>query len=406
MKIQTLTFVLLFISFTLGNLYHFSFFSPQVRVSFLDISVIILTLVSITGYKGRIINKPVAIFAAVSLFSLILATRYGPSSQIIGGFYWLRWVMYASLPLFFTRSLSPSSLRRLIIVLALVIISVSWLQYFIFPDIRPWSYLGWDLHYYRVVGSFLDPGFTGLLLVFTIIYLTLHPFLAVQYSSLLWGLNYLALAFTYSRSSYLAFLVAMAYIARLNRSLKFFTLILLLFTLTIFWLPRSPDGEGVKLERINSIQARIDSWRHGLIIWRDHPMFGVGFNVYRYAQKEYNFITAKSWQQTHAGAGVDSSLLFVAATTGIIGLAAYLYYLNFLFSFSSPLLRASLLAALFHSLFLNSLFYPFVFVWLNLIISLSMDDTQPPILSLFDFLVCLRLQLVCYFFLRLIVRAS
>ena len=381
MNTKAVIFGLLITSFIIGNIYRFSFFSPQVRISFLDISVIILTIVSLVRNKGRIIIKSVAVFAVVSLFSLLLSTRYGLPAQMIGSFYWLRWVMYTSLPILFANSVSSLSLRRLMIILSLVIISVSWLQYIYFPDIRPWFYLGWDLHYYRVAGSFLDPGFTGLMLVFILIYLSISPLRSLSVSSLLWGLAYLGLALTYSRSSYLAFLVAMAYIALVNHSAKFFTLILLLFTLTIFWLPRSPDGEGVKLERTRSIQARLDSWRNGLIIWRDHPLLGVGFNVYRYAQKEYGFITSADWQQTHAGSGVDSSLLFVGATTGIIGLAAYLYYLRYLYSVSSPLLRASLLAVLSHSLFLNSFFYPFVLVWLSLIFVFSKADISPPLHS-------------------------
>jgi hypothetical protein len=67
-----------------------------------------------------------------------------------------------------------------------------------------------------------------------------------------------------------------------------------------------------------------------------------------------------------AAAGMDSSLLFVAATTGIIGAAAYIYLL---FSMirngkKSRFYIASFAALLVHSLFVNSLFYPWVMIWM------------------------------------------
>ena len=120
MNTKAVIFGLLITSFIIGNIYRFSFFSPQVRISFLDISVIILTIVSLVRNKGRIIIKPVAVFAVVSLFSLLLSTRYGLPAQMIGSFYWLRWVMYTSLPILFANSVSSLSLRRLMIILSLI----------------------------------------------------------------------------------------------------------------------------------------------------------------------------------------------------------------------------------------------------------------------------------------------
>ena len=38
-------------------------------------------------------------------------------------------------------------------------------NYFIFPDVRSLAVDQWDPHYYRLVGSLLDPGFTGIILV-------------------------------------------------------------------------------------------------------------------------------------------------------------------------------------------------------------------------------------------------
>jgi len=163
----------------------------------------------------------------------------------------------------------------------------------------------------------------------------------------------------------------MGIIAWKLRKPKFYAALLLVFTLTVLLLPR-PGGEGVRLEREASIKARLINWKQSLIIAKDHPFFGVGFNTYRYAQKNYGFLEEKNWQVSHAGAGADSSLLFVLATTGIVGLSAYLLLLKrildalFSIPLSPPSLAAfaSLLALLVHSLFANSLFYPWIMGWL------------------------------------------
>lgn len=376
---------LLAISFVIGNVYKFSLFSPDVHFSILDCIILILTIIAIylhpleyinTLKKYRRLLVPIIVFFTFGLFTLIPALPiYKLSAIIVGLMYLLRWVLYT---LFFTSIIQLIKLRGLLVLLGLLTAGIGLFQYFYFPDIRSLQVAEWDPHYFRVVGSFLDPGFTGLILVFTLITLTFHPLKNRIHQLTAWTVSYLAFALTYSRSSYLAFLAVMFFIALKVRGWKFFAKILLLFTLTIFLLPRAPDGEGVKLERTSSIQARIDNWKNSITIFADHPFTGVGFNTYRYAQKQYGFLTESKWLKSHAGAGADSSLLFVAATTGIPGLLVYLWYLRrlFLLSTMNYQLKATLVAVLVHSLFLNSLFYPFVMVWLSLLV-LSGSDFPP-----------------------------
>jgi O-antigen ligase len=179
---------------------------------------------------------------------------------------------------------------------------------------------------------------------------------------------------TYSRSSYFAYLIGMAVIAWAKRAPKFFLTVLLIFILTILVLPR-PGGEGVKLERESTVQARIRNWKQSLVIARDHPIFGVGFNAYRYAQRDYGFL-GKDWQTSHAGAGADSSILFVMATTGLVGLAVYLWFWVSLLRVTryGLVALASSLALLAHSFFNNSLFYPWIMVWFWVLLGLRRDD--------------------------------
>ncbi len=371
--------VLLGISFVLGNIYKFSVITPEVKISVLDCVVFVLTIVTLWDLKKCWTNlnknlwviRPILAFAGIGLLSLLLALRHFSSQEVlVGAMYLGRWLVYSLLPLSLIRLFKVPNLRKILLALGIITVLVSLGQYLLYPDIRSLQVAQWDPHYYRVVGSWLDPGFTGIILVFILIYLTVKPVANKFFHWLTWSGAYLALALTYSRSSYLAFVIGMAWIAWKAKGWKFLLLMIGLLTVTILLLPRAPDGEGVKLERTNSIWARMENWGQAVTIWKDHPLIGVGFNTYRYAQRDYGFLNDK-WQVTHAGAGADSSLLLVAATTGILGLGAYLWYWKRLVQMGSQsvVLGASLAALIIHSFFLNSLFYPAVLVWIAVLIA-------------------------------------
>ena len=361
-----IAWILLILSFASSNIYKFSFWSPDVKVSLLDCTVLVLTILGlrVKRVEHRLI-LPILVFFSLGVLSLVLAIpNYGVSAVAVGAMYLLRWVIYSLFFLSLIRLFKARELGQVILSLGLVTTLVGLGQYLFYPDIRNLQVAEWDPHYFRVVGSWLDPGFTGIILVFTLIYLTLNPFKNRLINLLTWPASYLTFALTYSRSSYLAFLVGMAWIAWKVKGWRFFIKMAILLGVTVLILPRAPGGEGVKLERTNSIQSRIDSWTTAWRIFTQHPVLGVGFNVYRYAQG--------ASLKSHAGAGADSSLLFVAATTGIAGFVAYLWYLKRLYTLSSThlTLQATLVALLVHSLFLNSLFYPAVMVWMSLLVLL------------------------------------
>ena len=370
-------FITLFlvIGFGLGATYKFSLFSPEIKVSLLDFGVLISTLLCLTRNPRILLHnklfRPIMLFGAVSLFSLLLSfSRYGPISLLVGLSYILRWLLYSLFAVSLSQFIKPSSASQLFVKLGLLTVLIGLAQYLLIPDIRPLEAFDWDPHYFRVVAQFLDPGFTGLILVFTLIKITLTP-LATKYHFLAWSSTYLAMALTYSRASYLAFLVAMAVIAVKLKGAKFFLKMLVLLTITIIVLPR-PGGEGVRLERTNSLLARVYNWRNSLTVWKDHPVLGTGFNLYRYVQRDYGFLN-ENWRENHAGAGADSSLFFVLATTGILGASAYVWYLISLSRLKfMPFFLLPLLA---HSFFLNSLFYPPVLLLLGLITAGSLPST-------------------------------
>lgn len=325
------------------------------------------------------LGRPVLVFFIVALISLLVNYRSLSGGETgVALLYSLRWIVYAEVyfvvyDLVKTEKFKVQRVGDSLIVIGLAAAIFGLLQYLFLPDTRFLEKWGWDPHYYRVIGTFLDPGFLGLILVLTLIPLVikLWPFSKLSWHTAAWLIIYIALALTYSRASYLAYLGSMGTIAWIKKSPKFFLGILVVGIITVLLLPR-PGGEGVRLERESTIKLRVVNWQQSLVIAKDHPVLGVGFNAYRYAQKRYGFLDEQRSQVSHAGGGADSSLLFVLATMGILGLLVYLWLWFKIISLPFDLaVFASSIALLIHSLFLNSLFYPWVMGWFWILLGIG-----------------------------------
>ena len=373
--------IFLISAFCLGNLYKISFFSPDIHATLLDLviftSTLTVILVNPRGYLGNfktygVLVRPFMLFLAVASVSLVISLpRFGIQAFFVGSLYWLRFAFYGGYFLVLKTLLSVKDLRTLFWGLGGIIMATCLTQYIFFPDVRHLQIAEWDPHYFRVVGTLLDPGFTSIILVFLLIYGYFHPVKNSILNKLIIFIGYLCFALTYSRTGFIALFAASAFYSRTIKSWRFMLITSIVLISTLLILPRAPGGEGVKLERTSSIKARLINWQNSASIFVKNPVLGVGFNTYRYAQKQAGFLDPSKWLKSHAGAGADSSLLFIAATTGIIGLIFFIRYLNSIWKISSGnlCLRASLVALFFHSFFLNSLFYPFVLIWISLLLA-------------------------------------
>lgn len=337
-------------------------------------------------YQLPPLARPMFLFLFVALLSLIFNSPLFSSREIVvAGLYLLRLTVYFGLYFLVYDLKKSKQMLNFLTVIGVAMAIFGLVQYFLWPDLSALYYLGWDPHYYRVIGTFFDPGFTGIIYVLTLILLVVLNWqkltqLKVKYIGFycLLLVVYSALALTYSRSSYLAYFMSMGIIGLMKKKLKFFLIISLVMVLTILILPRGPGGEGVRLERTTTIQSRFGSWQQALAIFRHQPILGVGFNAYRYAQRDYSFLTQEGWQVSHAGAGADSSLLFVLATTGLAGLLVYFWFwgsvVRLTFKTANAkvglVVLASAIGLFCHSFFLNSLFYPWVLAWLGIILGL------------------------------------
>ena len=172
----------------------------------------------------------------------------------------------------------------------------------------------------------------------------------------------------------------------LAKRIKWLVLIIGVSALFIFVSSKNFHIENVNLFRIVSTEARIDSAKVAVEIIKNNPFFGVGFNTYRYAQVKYGFRNVVGSKSSHADAGTDNNLLFITATTGVVGLIFYLSllwvvikkayesYRNYkskdIQKYIGLILVASVGGIMVDSFFINSLFYSFVMIWIWILLGL------------------------------------
>lgn len=389
MKIIKFFFFLFLFSFPLGQLGRISLekgvvvYLNDILLVFLIIAWLLFHLASRQKISWPPLTVPILAFVIIGGISLLNASRFFAEEEILIGFlYLLRWITYAGLyfVVYELVKVNEEIIKYLLfglISLGVAIGVLGLFQYFLYPDLRNLVYLGWDPHYYRLFSTFFDPGFTGAILVLTLILITLTFFeyprwwLAAGFF-----LTFLSLFLTFSRSSYLAFLMGMGTVGVMKKSGKFLLTLFLIFFLALTFLPKGQERIATRFTRQETSYARLNNWQESLLIIKDHPLLGVGFNTYRYAQRDYGF---SQKTESHAGAGADSSLLFVAATTGFFGLLVYLWLWGEIVkgsqmserSIVSLAVLSSTIALFAHSWFSNSLFYPWIMEWMWIIIGAS-----------------------------------
>lgn len=335
----------------------------------LDLTVLFLCLLGIVKLKIHLKKPPLYIkaglaFIFVALLSLVLTPlkltmpEYLISSLYIVRFFifiLLGWLIYSGA----FSNLAKNSLNILSISgIALAVLGL--IQLMVLPDLRFLEQFGWDPHYFRTVSTFLDPNFLGAYLVLTLI-------LIHKSKKWFFAIVYLALLTTFSRGAYLAFFTSFLSLAFLNKSLKLGVITIILFLglmagfFTYQHLVAGPRG----INRAESAEFRFSTWQQGWQLFQNHPILGAGFNTYRYALREYH-LGDETFLQTHGSSTNDSSLLYVAATTGIIGTLSFLFFLFSLIK-TNPLLFAALPGLLAQSFFTNNLFYPPILAWLILV---------------------------------------
>jgi O-antigen ligase len=382
--IEFLLFVLMVI-FPFGQLISFRFRFLGMDIPFHPIDIIsLLFLIVVVISKPE---KPKIFRYLKDLFLIALASQVifiafnGINPTLKGFLYLLRLVSYTSIFIVVWNLVrnSKSTKRRIftyLIGISIFVALFGWYQYFRYPDLTSLKFLGWDDHLYRLVGSFFDPTFTSILLVFGIL-TTFEWYQVTKKKKYILVLMLLisSLLFTYSRAGYLALFAGIFTLLAVKKRLRISLLFIPLIIVGIILLPK-PSSEGTNLVRTASISARLINYIDTAKIITKSPLIGVGYNNLCWAK--VNFL-GQSDVDSHACSGSDSSLLLILATTGIFG---FILFINLVIKeimqintdVYGIIFIASLASLFVHSLFGNSLFYPWVMVYISILGALCQKE--------------------------------
>ena len=377
-KLQEIILFIFLIIFPFGQLLKLSFQPIDVIVG---LAFLYILLFSVKKTKPIVIIEN---FLIAAMFSLLFSLSFfGAGQLILGILYLLRLTLYVYFILFVYDYVSKSKDRKDLLFNGLILVCLfsaifGWLQYFWFPDFRSFTVFGWDDHLLRLIGTFLDPGFTSIVIVFGTI-ATLYKYIFTKNRRFLWLVFFfiLTLAFTYSRAGYVSLAVGGIYLAITEKKIKQLSLIFAAFIIILLSLPGT-EGEGVRLERTASANARLLNYSQTIKIIQSSPLFGVGFNNICLAK---SVLIGINEQESHACSGADSSLLLILATTGVVGFIIFLWVLQSFYRFISlkgiygKALIACSFALFTHSLFVNSLFYPWVMGWIAVLMAISLKKS-------------------------------
>lgn len=291
----------------------------------------------------------------------------------------------------------PAGIRWLLVAIGGVMATLGLLQYAFLPDTRFLQMLGWDDHYYRLLGTFFDPNFAGMGLVLAVVAtLSMRRQMSKSWLMSILIVLVVCIALTFSRSSYVALAVALFCALCLHpvmrdwRWQEKFALAAVLaisFAATILFAPK-PGGEGVRLLRTSSIRARATTTQEyvsELQPWT--VLMGSGLFV-KPEEVQQNiapftpqsdvtppqsvFFTAQPDGELPNHAQVpDNIFITLVSGVGVIGTIGIVALgLIFLYELArkEAMAAVALLSTLVHAQFNNTLFEPFIFQYLLLFI--------------------------------------
>jgi len=395
MGLLKILFIITLLSISIGEVLRFELIiGTSINLSNIAVGALVIYWLALHLFKKRKINtgkllKPIAIFVGIGIISLVFNLKFLNTQELVISFLYLfRWILYAFIyfiVLEFDKNFQKKIIYLLLFIGGIIVIG-GYIQYFFYPSLKNLYYLGWDEHLYRMFSSFLDPNFAGAFfcLYFFLIVGMMRDLIKKNevYMIILFGflglLTFIAIFLTYSRSAILMLVVGCVIFLILKKKLYIMAVLALLAVSLVLFAPKAFKTEGTDLFRKVSSEARISSAKQAVTIFSKNPVFGIGFNSYKFVRVRYGF-TGKD-DPSHAEGGTDISLLFVMVTTGVIGLISYVYllskviliaYKKYKKNFIAGVLLISIMSFIINSFFINSLFYSFFMLWIWILVGLT-----------------------------------
>lgn len=284
-------------------------------------------------------------FILFCLFGLVINFSLFTFSSLL---YLVRLFSYALVAVYVSKFVKDkTAVGCWLLTISVTSAALGWAQYLLIPDTRFLFNFGWDDHLYRMVGTFFDPTYLALILLLGVV-------ISLQQKSYkaFWFLL-ISIAFTYSRATYLALGLFLLF------KRKFLAIVV--FAIVVLLLPKMLS-EGTDFGRVVSGNNKIENYKETIQIFLQSPAVGVGFNNICMARENRDL-------ESHSCNGADSSVLFLLATTGVVGFILFINFVSYVPKLS--ILNYSFLIVMVHSTFANSLFYPHIMLWLFILVGLQ-----------------------------------
>lgn len=374
--------------FSLKSVFIFIFlvlfpFGQIIRVGIVQPIDVIVGLAAVYTIYAKLkrpkVFKYIQNFLIIASFSWFFSIFIFQQIQALYGLLYLfRLIAYSYFFIYVWNFAREKGNKELLIIslqsIAIISAVIGWVQFIVFPDIKPLFIWGWDMHLFRLVGTFFDPTFLGLIIVFGLL-VFMYQYMNTRNNLHVLPIIFLlvSLAFTYSRASYLAFFAGVLFISLTKKMYKQLFIVMVGLVVLILILPTAKN-HSIELFRSFSVVARVENYQSTLKIFFKSPVFGVGYDNMCIA---YNKFIGYQKFSSHACSGSDSSLLFILATTGVLGLIVFIYVVSKIKNSVSHstyyiLLSTSFIALLAHSLFSNSMFYPWIMGWMVILLGLAL----------------------------------
>lgn len=409
--LQRFFLILLTFSFIAGQLIRLDIFGVQFPL--LDAAVLLFVVYHVLtkrfSWKKYVQQKWLLVFIGVLIVSNIFNSfRYSLMENIAGNLYLLRFIVYSLIIgiKMGGQARWPVPTERIINGMGLLIALIGIFQFVFLPDLRFLQYQNWDDHLNRLTFPYLDPSFTGaILLVFVIINWCGQTRRSVSPkfqrgesvpAMIVSFVEMTAILLTFSRATWMAggVVLMIYYVGRLKRVglyvWKISGLLVGFAALFVFivgaglrparpshWLgtprgsgdpPLRKNGTsyGNEIFRTETLVSRLTGINKAIAIWKKNPIFGVGFNNYKTYQLK-NMYGIKNGIKNRGEASVENSYVFVLATSGILGLTVFLRWMFGLLCEQSGVKRYVFASVLIGSIFNNLFFYPFILLLIFLI---------------------------------------
>ena len=366
---MNLLIYLTFLLFSLGQLGRLSFFDQTINGYAYEIPMFGILVYLFFRFRLNPIKKALKHFPIFFWFIGILSLSYLLSffsfslvQNTTSILYLFRLIFYLSFFAYLCYfAKHETHLRKTltygIIIYSVLTVIVSFIQYFLYPDLRNLLYLGWDPHLARMFGLFFDTS------VAAAIYGLLFFFFFDRYNLPFISLFFAGFILTFSRSAYIVLTILIFFHFISQKKFALLLIFLAAFLIAVLIAPKQ-FGEGVNLKRTFSIQSRLNDYKEAIEIWKKSPILGVGYNRIRYVKP--NSPTG------HAAASFSSSYLIILTTGGILGLLGFMGVLGKLWLISGKARGIVVfLAAL--SFADNIILHPFILFLVGAVIMVSIN---------------------------------